>query len=104
MASLKERKGNMQNQQFKAFVSSNSLGCLQSGTPTFYHQNKTDCAEIDYVLFNKLGGRLVRTVHVETKTATNTSDHVPVIATLRLTAAYTQTDSYTLQCKPKWDK
>ena len=44
----------------------------------------------------------MRSVHVETKTATNTSDHVPVMA--RLTAACTQTDSYFLKCKPQWDK
>ena len=36
-ASLKERTGNAQDRLLIDFVSKNSLGCLQSGTPTFYH-------------------------------------------------------------------
>ena len=103
-ASLKERPGNLQDRQFIEFVHRNSLGHLQSGTPTFYHPNKADCAEIDYVLFNERGRQLVDSVRIETKTAANTSDHVPVIATLKIEASYTQIDSYTIQCKPKWDK
>ncbi|MEW8545673.1 MAG: endonuclease/exonuclease/phosphatase family protein [Candidatus Thiodiazotropha sp.] len=55
-ASLMGRKGNEQDQQLKAFVANNSLGHLQTGIPTFFHPNKTDSAEIDYVLFNRLGG------------------------------------------------
>ena len=38
------------------------------------------------------------------KSATNTSEHAPVVATLKLSAASTQSDGYTIQRKPKWDK
>ena len=62
------------------FVSRNSLGFLQSDTLN------------------------MEKIHVESKRASNTSDHVKVIATLELVATYTQMDSYTIQCKPKWDK
>ena len=96
-ASLKERPSNLQDRQFIEFVHRNSLGHLQSGTPTFYHPNKADCAEIDYVLFNERGRQLVDSVRIETKTAANTSDHVPVIATLKIEASYTQIDSYTIR-------
>ena len=56
------------------------------------------------MLFNERGRQFVDSVRIETKTASNTSDHAPVIATLKIEAAYTPIDSYTIQCKPKWDK
>ena len=87
-ASLMERRGNEQDHQFKAFVKSNSLGHSKSGIPTFFHPNKVDSAEIDYVLFYGLGGDLVSSVPIETKTASNISDHVSVTALLTLTPKY----------------
>ena len=46
----------------------------------------------------------MKEIHVVSKTASNTSDHLPVITTLGVASKYTQTRSYTIQCKPKWDK
>ena len=74
-ASLKERPGNPQDRQLVDFVRRNSLNHLQSGTSTFYHPNKTDCAEINYVFFNERGKHLVENVQIVTNSATNTSDH-----------------------------
>ena len=51
-----------------------------------------------------LGGDLVSSVLIETKTEPNTSDHVPVTALLTLTPKYIELKTTTFQCKPKWDK
>ena len=51
-ASLCKRKGNNQDILLEEFVRSNALCYEQAGTETFFHPNKTDKAEIDYLLFN----------------------------------------------------
>ena len=64
------------------------LGTQSQAFQLFFHPNKVDSAEIDYVLFYGLGGDLVSSVPIETKTASNISDHVPVTALLTLTPKY----------------
>ena len=83
-ASLSEQRGNAQDVMLKKMVADNSLKYLQSGKSTFFHPNKTDSAEIDYILFNKAGQDFVKSVSVKRDIALNTSDHVPVIAQLEI--------------------
>ena len=64
-ASLSRQRGNAQNVLLQAAVASNSLEHQQKGVSTFFHLNKTDNAEIDYILFNKIRQRFVNSVYVE---------------------------------------
>ena len=77
-ASLVPRRGNQQDVLLRDFVNSNSLCWRQKGEETFFHPNKGDRAEIDYLLFNIIGESLVKSVSVERNIPLNTSDHVPV--------------------------
>ena len=83
-ASLSRQRGNAQDVLLQAAVASNSLEHQQKGVSTFFHPNKTDSAEIDYIIFNKIGQRFVKSVYVEKSVALNTSDHVPVIMQMEL--------------------
>ncbi|MEW8542501.1 MAG: hypothetical protein AB2693_03120, partial [Candidatus Thiodiazotropha sp.] len=103
-ASIQQRKGNAQDGLLKDFVESSCLECLQSGMVTFMRPNKLDKAEIDYILFNMHGGQLVTAVEVDTRTATNTSDHVAVIGTLDIPTKESKKELVKLTCKPRWDK
>ena len=80
-ASLCKQKGNNQDILLENFVRSNGLHCEQTGTETFFHPNKTDKAEIDYLLFNDKCKDSVRNVAVDNRPSTNTSYHTPVIGT-----------------------
>lgn len=51
-----------------------------------------------------LGGELIGSVQVETNTALNTSDHVPVSAVLRLAPKLVEPEKVVIQCKPRWDR
>ena len=51
--SLVQRKGNSQDLQLGMFVDSNALLNQQNGQCTFFHPNKTDKAEIDYIFYNQ---------------------------------------------------
>ena len=46
------RNGNYQDVILDNFVKSNGLFCEKAGTEAFFHPNKTDRAEIDYILLN----------------------------------------------------
>ena len=48
-ASLSEHRGNAQDVLLRTAVNINSLEYQQNGTSTFFHPNKTDNAEIDYI-------------------------------------------------------
>ena len=63
-ASLVHRKGNLQDSLLVKFVETNSLFYQQDDIGTFFHPNKTDKAEIDYVLHNKNGNDLIMEVSV----------------------------------------
>ena len=67
-ASLQQRKGNNQDTLLKDFQTSNNLHCLQKGAGTFFHPNKSDKAEIDYILFDERSKQIVTTVAVDSKT------------------------------------
>ena len=54
-ASLISRKGNLQDTLLRDFVDRNALYWKQHGEETFFHPNKTDRAEIDYIFFSKTG-------------------------------------------------
>ena len=41
---------------------------------------------------------------METKTALNTSDHIPVCEVLKIATSDTKQVRYSVQCKPKWEK
>ena len=103
-ASLCQRKGNSQDRQFIDFVKSNLLYTEQCGVDTFFHPNKDDKAEIDYILMNNLARHIMKTVSVEHKTAQNTSDHIPVVGTLNIIPDVKRKEKMKLICKPKWDK
>ena len=68
------------------------------------HLNKTDNAEIDYILFNKIGQRFVKSVCVEKSVALNTSDHVPVVMQMELPVGTEKNENVIIKCKPNWDK
>ena len=103
-ASLVPRRGNQQDVLLRDFVDSNSLCWRQNGEETFFHPNKGDRAEIDYVLFNIIGDSLVKSVSVERNIPLNTSDHVPVFAQLSVEVGRKErAETTTVQLKPKWD-
>ena len=103
-ASLVPRRGNQQDVLLRDFVDSNSLCWRQKGEETFFHPNKEDRAEIDYVLFNIIGDSLVKSVSVERNIPLNTSDHVPVFAQLSVEVGRKErAETTTVQLKPKWD-
>ena len=104
--SLQQRKGNNQDTLLKNFQISNNLHCLQKGVETFNHLNKTDKAEIDYILFDKHNKQIVMTVAVDSKTSLNTSDHRPIIVTLslKLTPRTGDKQAARIMCEPKWDR
>ena len=62
-------------------MDTNDLFCSQTGIETFFHPNKTDKAEIDYIFLNSQSRHAVRKISVDNMTALNTSDHTPVIGT-----------------------
>ena len=53
--SLVEQKGNAQDVLLQAAVTSNSLEHQQMDASTFFHPNKTDNAEINYILSIRSG-------------------------------------------------
>ena len=103
-ASLCKRKGNNQDILLEEFVRSNGLCYEQAGTETFFHPNKTDKAEIDYLLFNDKCKDSVRNVAVDNRPSTNTSDHIPVIGTFNIQNKRTVNQKTKVMCKPKWEK
>ena len=103
-ASLTMRKGNQQDIQLKQFVDGFRLSLMQHGECTFFHPNKSDKAEIDYILYTGIGADVVASVDVESRNAANTSDHVPVVAVLNLETTQTGSTEQKIKCKPKWDK
>ena len=81
-ASLCKRQGNNQDVLLENFVKSNNLFCEQNGSETFFHPNKSDKAEIDYILFNDKCKQYLGNVTVDNRLSLNTSDHIPVVGTL----------------------
>ena len=65
-------------------MKSNGLFCKQTGNETFFHPNKTDRTEIDYILLNDKSKSIVRNVAEDNGQTLNTSDHVPVIGTFKI--------------------
>ena len=85
-------------------MKSNGLFCEQMGSETFFHPNKTDRAEIDYILLNDKSKSIVRNVAVDNDQTLNTSDHVPVIGTFKIHTKKTVNQTTKVMCKPKWDR
>ena len=103
-ASLRRINGNNQDVILENFVKSNGLSCEQTGSETFFHPNKTDRAEIDYILLNDKSKSIVRNVAVDNGQTLNTSDHVPVIGTFKIHTKKTVNQTTKVMCKPKWDR
>ena len=104
-ASLKARKGNLQDTLLIDFVSQHDLFWRQNGEETFFHPNKADKAEIHYIFFNKLGEELAGPVDIERSTSLNTSDHVPVNALIKIEySERSRVEATVIQVKPKCDK
>ena len=105
-ASLHQRKGNNQDALLTDFVVSNKLYLLQNGIETFLHPNKTDRAEIDYILSNSQSNQILKAVTVENETSLNTSDHLPVTGILNLNLSSRTKGKHVTRivCKPKWDR
>ena len=72
------RKGKQQDIQLRQFADLFGLSSGQHGECTFFHPNKSDQAEIDYILYTGFGADVVALVEVESRNAGNTSDHVLV--------------------------
>ena len=104
-SSLKIRSGNDRNAILFNFISENQLHQFQNGTSTYIYSDGINVSEIDYILCNDTGNRLVKNVKVERDCALNISDHLPVIAELNIfTLCDTSTEKKTIVLKPKWDK
>ena len=105
-ASLHQRKGNNQDTVLKDFQTSNNFHCLQKGAETFFRPNKTDIAEIDFILFDKHSKQILTTVAVDSKTSLNTSDHRPIIGTLslKLTPRTGDKQAARIMCKQRLDR
>lgn len=87
------------------FVRRHDLSWRQNGEVTFFHPNKADKAEIDYIFFNKLGDEVAGPVAVERSTSLSTSDHVPVNTQVNVEySERTRTETTVIPVKPKWDK
>ena len=86
-------------------MDSNNLICKQESNDTFFHPNKSDRAEIDYIISSPSGSRiLIRFISgVASNNSINTSDHIPVLGTQGLCQRCTETFSK-MVCKPKWDR
>ena len=103
-ASLIPWKGNMHDPLLMDFVERNTLSWRQNGEETFFHPNKAEKAEIDYVLVNKSANKLVQSVAIERHTSLNISDHLPVCAQLNVeTSEKVRAEATIIQLKPKWD-
>ena len=103
-ASLCKRQGNNQDVLLENFVKSNNLFCEQNGSETFFHPNKSDKAEIDYILFNDKCKQYLGNVTVDNRLSSNTSDHIPVVGTLFIQNRKTTNQKTKVVCKPKWDR
>ena len=103
-ASLKLRKGNNQDILLKNFMDTNDLFCSQTEIETFFHPNKTDKAEIIYILLNSQSRHAVRKISVDSMTVLNTSDHTPVIGTFGIQIKGKIRQNIKVTCKPKWDR
>ena len=103
-ASLRRRNGKNQDVMLENFVKSNGLFCEQTGTETFFHPNKTDRAEIDYIPLNEKSKSIVRNVAVDNGQTLNTSDHVPVIGTFKIHTKKTVNQTTKVVCNAKWDR
>ena len=90
--------------KLKNFCDSNNLHSKQKGQHNFLHVNGRDNAGIDYILFNKKAKSLIRSVRAEKYTDANTSDHIPVSATLQLRIQEKKTHAVETRVKPKWEK
>ena len=90
--------------QLKQFVDGFGLSLGQHGEYTLFYSNKSDQAEIDYILYTGIGADVVASVDVESRNGANTSDHVPVVAVLNLETMQTGLTERKIKCKPKWDK
>ena len=95
-------KGNQQDIQLKQFVDGFGLSSMQHGECTFFYPNKSDQAEIDYILYTGIGADVVASEDVESRNAANTSDHVPVEAVFNLETTQTGSTEWKIKCKPKW--
>ena len=104
-ASMISRKSNPQDTLLQDFVARQNLSWRQTGEETFFHPNKADKAEIDYVFFNKLGSKAVEQVRVDRNNQLNTSDHIPVKARVNVEfREKSRSETTVIQVKPKWDK
>ena len=63
--------------------------------------NGDDEAEIDNILLNKKAKLLLKTVRVDTYTASNTSDHVPVYIILKIKAVHKNLKHVSVKMKPR---
>ena len=81
-----------------------SLSTEQQGAETFHHPNNEDKAEIDYILMNSTDKQILVSLSVESETALNTSDHIPVVGTLYIAPKIKSKEKIKIKCKPKWDK
>ncbi|MES9884558.1 MAG: reverse transcriptase family protein [Sedimenticola sp.] len=105
-ASLATRAGNVHDKMFNQLCMDKKLSSLQVGTPTFYHENGRDCAELDYILCCNKARLIVEHVWVETdeKSSSNTSDHKAVAAVLKVRVKPNEKKTVMQKTKPKWDK
>ena len=89
---------------FKDFLEETSLnpGTDYPQKNTFYHHNGKSEAQIDYIL--SIGKNLVGNIQILEMNKNNTSDHVPVLASVRRQLVRRARKIRTVTVKTKWEK
>ena len=102
-ASLSRNPPNDRDNLLKSFVQSMGLTSQQNGTPTFFHENKEQSAELDYILKNPLACSVSSIVHIEDDQSNNVSDQLAVSTTLNISSSR-KTKPTLSYPKPNWDR
>ena len=102
-SSMLERLGNDRDKLLKCFIYENSLLHSQDGTCTYIHSKDSSSSEIDYIFYSEDGANLVDKVDVLSDHM-NVSDHLPVVAELKIKKSIVNVENRTIDIKPKWDK
>ena len=108
-ASLNHELPTSRDNHLIKFCSEHEINTDVKSEPTFYHVNGVSCSQIDYILLRDCDQWLLTSYDVISYTdlVTNTSDHIPVVASLKLDHTHKSGKrnlSITYPTKVKWDK
>ena len=81
----------------------NNLLHGQCGAVTYIHSDTSCSSEIDYIFYSKKGSKLLSGVNVLSDHL-NVSDHLPVVANVKVEKTNLNEECKLFDIKPKWDK